>query len=119
MEPGFFHVPLPDAEGRGAKSDPPSAAMWICLPYFALQKYSGLLSGTSPSSFPIQTLLQAQYARNTQQRDMLQAVCQSGNAPSGQCFHIAQLWCLVLGNCPSPPVFVVSPLANGRAQRCW
>lgn len=29
---------------------------------------------------------------------MEQAVCQLGNANRGECFHIAQLWCVVIDN---------------------
>jgi hypothetical protein len=71
---------------------------WICMPYFVLQQYSGLMAASTTSLFPSQTLLQAQYSRSTQQRDMDQAVCQLGTAKKGECFHIAQLWCLVVGN---------------------
>lgn len=71
---------------------------WVCIPYFALQPYSGLLSASSVNLFPSQSLLQSQYDRTPQQRDMDQAVSQLGNVNKGECFHIAQLWCLVLEN---------------------
>ncbi|KAK3385827.1 hypothetical protein B0H63DRAFT_394118 [Podospora didyma] len=72
---------------------------WVCLPYFSLEKYSGLLSAAeNPSAFPIETLLQAKLSRALRERDMRQAVCQDGNTPPGLCFHIAQIWCLVVDN---------------------
>ncbi|RCI15543.1 hypothetical protein L249_3396 [Ophiocordyceps polyrhachis-furcata BCC 54312] len=92
MEPLYRQVPL-----GGAKEEK-KAARWICLPYFSLQPFSGLLAASSPVSFPPQTLLQSQYSRTPRQRDMRQAVCQLGMAPKGDCFHIAQVWCLVLDN---------------------
>ena len=98
MEPGFIQMPLPPQDSHTSWATIPRSAMWLCIPFFSLQKYSNL-SGTKPADFPIQTLLQAQYSRNTQRRDMLQVVCQSGNVPSDHCFHIAQLWCIVLDNC--------------------
>ncbi|GKU19279.1 unnamed protein product [Fusarium langsethiae] len=74
------------------------SARWICIPYFSLEQYSGLIAATSSSLFPAQTLLQFQYSRNTLARDMEQAVVQLGNAERGECFHISQLWCLTIDN---------------------
>ena len=81
---------------------------WICLPYFSLERYSGLFSATSPSSFPPQTLLQAQFSRATKERDMQQAVRQLVNqAHPDHCFHISQIWILILDNCEFEPCFLV------------
>lgn len=101
MEPGFLHTLLSPEDGRRDRgfSGVPRSAMWLCIPFFSLHKYSGLMSDPKMGGFPVQTLLQVQYARNTERRDKLQVVCQSGNTPSGHCFHIAQLWCIVLDNC--------------------
>ncbi|EHK21542.1 uncharacterized protein TRIVIDRAFT_209419 [Trichoderma virens Gv29-8] len=74
------------------------AANWICIPYFHLQQYSESPSASNTALFPAQTLLQSQYSRSSQQRDMDQAVCQIGQVPRGECFHISQLWCLIVGN---------------------
>ncbi|RDA83773.1 hypothetical protein CP532_5184 [Ophiocordyceps camponoti-leonardi (nom. inval.)] len=92
MEPLYCQVSL------GKAKEEKRAARWICLPYFSLQPYSGLLEASSPASFPSQALLQSQYSRTPRQRDMRQAVCQLGMAPKGHCFHITQMWCLVLDN---------------------
>ncbi|KND90120.1 hypothetical protein TOPH_05226 [Tolypocladium ophioglossoides CBS 100239] len=99
MDPRWFEVPLKSAKKKltpGYVS--PGSARWVCIPYFSLQQYSGLLSASNLASFPPQTLLQAQYSRTPQPRDMEQAVCQLGTVRRGECFHIAQLWCLVLDN---------------------
>ncbi|KAF4125468.1 CorA-like Mg2+ transporter protein [Geosmithia morbida] len=87
---------LPSADGRAAdRPDESHAITWMCLPYFSLEKYSGLDASDKPA-FPAPTLLQACFSNATQSRDMQQAVSQI--APPAWCFHIPQLWCLVLGN---------------------
>ncbi|PHH79574.1 hypothetical protein CDD80_4454 [Ophiocordyceps camponoti-rufipedis] len=73
MEPRYFQVPL--------KPSGQQAVRWINLPFFSLQPCSGLLSASSPASFPPQTLLQTHYSRTPAQRDLKQA-----------------LWCLVVDN---------------------
>lgn len=96
MDPKPVRVTIPP-DGR-TKGQTSRSLTWLCVPYFSLEKYSGLLSASTVSSFPIETLLQSEYARTTKERDMQQAVCQNGEAPDGVCFHIAQLWCIVLDN---------------------
>ncbi|KAI0843060.1 hypothetical protein F5Y06DRAFT_292046 [Hypoxylon sp. FL0890] len=96
MDPKPLRVTIPP-DGR-TKGQTSRSLIWLCVPYFSLEKYSGLLSASTASSFPIETLLQSEYARTTQERDMQQAVCQNGEVPEGYCFHIAQLWCIVLDN---------------------
>ncbi|KAI1465730.1 uncharacterized protein F4812DRAFT_110004 [Daldinia caldariorum] len=96
MDPKPIRVAIPP-DGR-TKGQASRFVTWLCVPYFSLEKYSGLLSASTASSFPIETLLQSDYARTTQERDMQQAVCKNGEVPDGYCFHIAQLWCIVLDN---------------------
>ncbi|KAK6948222.1 hypothetical protein Daesc_009986 [Daldinia eschscholtzii] len=127
MDPKPIRVTIPP-DGR-TKGQTSRFVTWLCVPYFSLEKYSGLLSASTASSFPIETLLQSDYARTTQERDMQQAVCKNGEVPDGHCFHIAQLWCIVLDNSsalrgdlspallglihPSPPaVGVLQPLGK-------
>ncbi|KAI1065854.1 hypothetical protein LB507_000357 [Fusarium sp. FIESC RH6] len=99
LEPKCIEVSL-----KSLKQEAPTAetvtgsARWICIPYFSLQQYSGLLAASSASVFPAQTLLQAQYSRNTVARDMEQAVVRLGNAGREKCFHISQLWCVTIDN---------------------
>ncbi|KAH6617426.1 hypothetical protein F5144DRAFT_596449 [Chaetomium tenue] len=95
LEPKLRHEPLLQ-DGKPAGSQ---AVTWVSLPYFSLEPYSGLLAtANSPKSLATPTLLQARYSRTRRARDMEQAVCQQGGAPKGHCFHVAQLWCLVLDN---------------------
>ena len=110
MEPGFIQIPLAKEDGHRSWAAAPRSAVWLCIPFFSLQKYSGLSSGTKSGGFPVQTLMQAQYARTTERREMLQVVCQSGNVPIDYCFHIAQLWCIVLDNCEFPECFSTAHL---------
>ena len=99
MEPACIQHVLPSDGSFKGKTVTPRTVTWICLPYFILQNYSGPLSAENPSAFPVQTLLQAQFSRATRDRDMQQAVCQNKEAAASLCFHIAQLWCIVLDNC--------------------
>lgn len=103
MEPGCFDYLLPHDSGVGGQTRTTRSVTWICLPYFSLEPYSGLLSGAENSSaFPIQTLLQAQFSRAAKERDMQQAVRQVAKAGPGLCFHISQLWCIIINNCTVP-----------------
>ncbi|KAI1142915.1 hypothetical protein F5Y05DRAFT_408368 [Hypoxylon sp. FL0543] len=96
MDPKPIRVVIPP-DGR-TKGQASRSLSWLPIPYFSLEKYSGLLSASTASSFPVETLMQWEYARTTQERDMQQAVCQNGEVPEGYCFHVAQLWCIVLDN---------------------
>ncbi|KAL2066725.1 hypothetical protein VTL71DRAFT_2797 [Oculimacula yallundae] len=70
---------------------------WICAPYFCLAKYA-TNSGLKPSSHPMRTLLQARFALVQKERDMKQAVRYLQDTPQEHCFHIAQVWFLILDN---------------------
>lgn len=99
MTPGCVQAPLTNSDEKQSTIDPsqPSKVIsWICLPYFTVQRYSGLLAAANQALFPAQTLMQAQYSRTNRQRDMEQAICKLGDAPEGECFHIAQVWCLIM-----------------------
>lgn len=97
-EPRVIEISLKSFHKKMDNDSTLGSARWICIPYFSLEEYSGLLSASNLSLFPAQTLLQAQYSRSSMQRDMEQAVCQLGHAKRGECFHIAQLWCVVIDN---------------------
>jgi hypothetical protein len=92
------------------------SARWICIPYFSLEQYSGLLAAASSSLFPAQTLLQVQYSRNTAARDMEQAVVRLGNTERGECFHISQLWCLTIDNSESYIFFVYGQITDSMTS---
>jgi hypothetical protein len=97
MEPAV--IPHKISDNGKNRSIVSRTAAWVCLPYLSLENYSGLLSAESSAEFPIQTLLQAQYSKTARERDMQQAVCQIDRRGNGRCFHIAQLWCLIINKC--------------------
>ncbi|KAH7370897.1 hypothetical protein BKA65DRAFT_562836 [Rhexocercosporidium sp. MPI-PUGE-AT-0058] len=70
---------------------------WLCIPYFCMEKYAAP-SGLRTSSHPMRTLLQARFALVQKARDMQQAVCHLPNIPPEHCFHIAQVWFLILSD---------------------
>ena len=102
MEPVFYQIHMSPFEGPPkTQTLGPRAVTWICLPYFTLEKYSGLSGAAGhPYAFPAPTLAQAGFARAARSRDMRQAVCAQTRS-DGRCYHVAQLWCLVVNNCQS------------------
>ena len=102
IPPKFIRAMLPPENTPRIETPKKRFATWMCIPYFSLEEYSGFLSAKSPTASPNQTLWQAQYSGNPQTRDMQQVVCQTGNVPPKCCFHISQLWCVVVDNCEFP-----------------
>jgi hypothetical protein len=49
----------------------------------------------------MRTLLQARFSMVEKQRDMQQAVRHLDGIPLDHCFHIAQMWCLIIEDCES------------------
>ncbi|KAK4224169.1 magnesium transport protein cora [Podospora fimiseda] len=98
MDPRFTQIPIPSDGNLREQTYVTRTVSWLCLPYFILKNYSGLLAGDSASTFPIETLLQAKLPRTNRERDMQQAVRQQKGTPAGFCFHVSQLWCLVVDN---------------------
>ncbi|KAF9879715.1 hypothetical protein CkaCkLH20_02526 [Colletotrichum karsti] len=97
MEPSYLQLPLQGGDSsNGLKTK--RSATWLCIPYFSLEEYSGIQAADNPGAYPPQTLLQASFSRNSEKRDMLQATRQIGNGDKGTCFHVRQLWCIVLDN---------------------
>lgn len=82
----------------------PKNATWMCIPYFCLDRYVGSGSGGRAASHPMRTLLQVRFSSVRKDRDMQQAVCQLLNTRrnADHCFHIAQIWCLLLEECKIP-----------------
>ena len=99
--PMTLRFPLPSDDSSKSRTTYQRSMTWLCIPYFSLEEYSGLLSSQSPTAYPNQTLWQAQYSGNAQERDMQQVVCQinKGSLPPKSCFHISQLWAIVVDTC--------------------
>lgn len=98
MEPSYIQLPLQHGDPAKASQTGKRSATWLCIPYFSLEKYSGIQATGNPGAYPPQTLLQSAFSRNSQKRDMLQATRQIANGEKDWCFHIRQLWCIVLDN---------------------
>lgn len=102
MEPATIQHVLPRDSSSKTTALTNRMVTWMCIPYFTLEPYSGLEEvADDPSAFPIETLLQAKFSRSSKKRDMHQAICEDKEAPAGTCFHIAQVWCLIIDNCES------------------
>ena len=101
MPPKALRSPLPSDDSDKSQPTYRRWMTWLCIPYFSLEEYSGLLSSKNPATYPNQTLWQAQYSGNAEERDMKQIVCQinKGSIPPKHCFHISQLWAIVLDTC--------------------
>jgi len=96
MTPSVLHEPmLQEPQEKPLNS---GSVLWMCLLYFLLQKYSGSLSGLPSASHPMRTLLQTCFSLTKKERDVHQAVCQLIGSPPDHCFHIAQVWCLVVND---------------------
>lgn len=78
------------------------AVYWVNLPFFELKKYSS--QKHSSELFPAQTLMQADYSQHLMARDMQQAVRQIKEGSDDQCFHVSQLWGVIVDNCEHPPL---------------
>ncbi|WQF77574.1 Putative Mg2+ transporter protein, CorA-like/Zinc transport protein ZntB [Colletotrichum destructivum] len=98
MDPSYLQLPLQQGDQEKGAQAGKRTATWLCIPYFSLEEYSGIQATGNPGAFPPLTLLQLAFSRNSQKRDMLQATRQIGNGEKGSCFHIRQLWCIVLDN---------------------
>ena len=90
-----------------------SASLW-CIPFFCLDQYSGNPSHSRPGFRPMRTLLQARFAATAEKRDKQQASCQVLDAKPPLCFHVAQMWCVVLDQCMSRLLFL--PLIGNRTS---
>lgn len=94
MEPRLRHGQFGERHAEGSHN-----VTWVSIPYFSLERQNGLMGPKQSAPFLTPTLLQSRFSRTTRSRDMEQAVCQLKGAPQGYCFHVAQLWCLVLDSC--------------------
>ena len=79
------------------KKDGPQV-VFLCLPYFELASLSRQNPSHSRGTHQLRTLLQYLHGHTSRSRDLQQAVCHLDQAPKGHCFHIAYLWCLVIGS---------------------
>lgn len=104
MEPNLAEEVVYDNKYKKKKKRE-SRALLLCLPYFSLGPYSAQAASSVPMQdlHPMRTLLQSSFGLTPKKRDMQQAVCSLNNAAEGHCYHIPQIWCIVLNNSTSLP----------------
>ncbi|KAI1119976.1 hypothetical protein F5Y10DRAFT_144134 [Nemania abortiva] len=96
MQTKGFQMRKLQSDGIEMSKSRNKAVYWVKLPYFELKKYSS--EKYSSELFPAQTLMQADYSQVPMARDMQQAVRQIKEGPEQHCFHISQLWALIVDN---------------------
>ncbi|CRG89948.1 Dual oxidase 2 [Talaromyces islandicus] len=100
MQPGFLTgVEWPADEQTSMQRTNRAMATnvaWICFPYFSLDQYQGLFSNPKKGAHPMHTLLQTRSSMTSMKREIKQAVCQVGDNTDKLCFHVGQLWCVVI-----------------------
>ena len=70
MEPGFLQERLSRGDRPNDKAFGARTVTWLCLPYFCLEEYAGVLSASRPGSHPMRTLLQARFSLVRKERDL-------------------------------------------------
>ena len=80
--------------GKGKKQ----RLLLVCIPYLYLTSYSPEIPSNSTHLHPLKSLLQSKYSGVSKQRDLRQVVCELRLPQKGHCFHIPQLWCLVISD---------------------
>lgn len=103
MQPGFLtgaEWPADEQTTMQRKDRTPATNVaWICFPYFSLDQYQGLFSNPKKGAHPMHTLLQTRSSLISMKREIKQAVCQVGDNKDKLCFHVGQLWSLVIDDC--------------------
>lgn len=89
--------PLDPDEINQSPTSPTRSVLWINLPFFHLKEYS---SKAQPAiSCPALTLMQADFPQHTKKRDMNQVVRLVQGSPAETCFHVSQMWAIVVDKC--------------------
>lgn len=98
MEPNLVEEVVYDNKYKKKKRE--SRALLLCLPYFSLGPYSAQAASSLPMQdlHPLRTLLQSSFGLTPRKRDMQQAVCGLNHAAEGHCYHVPQIWCIVLND---------------------
>lgn len=97
MNPSIIQEPI--SRGKNMKKPQHGVATWMCLPYFCVEKYSTDMSAFKlrPASHPMKTLLQTRSSSVPPERDIQQqAISHLVDTPKNHCYHITQVWCVVL-----------------------
>ncbi|PYI02686.1 hypothetical protein BO78DRAFT_472434 [Aspergillus sclerotiicarbonarius CBS 121057] len=86
---------FPAVDGVSASE---SDYLFCCLPYFRLEQRSSTVTPEGAHIHPSQPLMQSQHPSIDRQRDLQQVVCHLPGIPQGHCYHIAALWCVIVGD---------------------
>lgn len=117
MIPSYLQENI-NTDARQKASSRTRTVSWMCVPYFVLDNYS-TSKPPRPSSHPMRTLLQARFSLVQKERDMQQAVRLLPNAPVVEtCFHIAQVWFVVLDDCGFIPASLFCGAMLMPAKHC-
>lgn len=72
--------------------------IFCSLPYHQLAPYTSLTATAESRLHPVVTLLQYKHPSTIKKRDLEQTVCFLEDTPPDHCFHIPNLWCLIINN---------------------
>ena len=104
LQPNVTFKPISkndDASGIRTTSGQKASVSFLCIPYFLLAPYSTGTPLPTSSSYPLRTLLQSRHMSTPKKRDMQQAVRDLNYSKENCVFHVAQVWCLMLGDSKS------------------
>lgn len=74
-----------------------ASASSLCFPYFSLDKFGANKTGAGGSFLhPIRPLMQSYTASAKKEQDTQQAVSSFSETPKDHCFHVAQLWAILV-----------------------
>jgi hypothetical protein len=88
----YFSEGLIQSKGEKGKS-----ILFFCIPYASLEKIENQSSAVHTGNHVTRTLLQTLFSSAGRDRELKQAVCHLPQTPKQHCFHVPQLWCLVVG----------------------
>lgn len=100
LEPNLTdHVLLSNDAGlrQGHEIRKDRSAILLCMPYFCVAPYFSEYPSYIPNFHPMRTLLQSSFISTPRKRGLQQAICNLENPNNGHCFHVPQIWCLILG----------------------
>lgn len=98
MIPGIIQQEIQQNNVTKQRHSDKSTVTWACVPYFSLDRYGDKIA-LGEGSHPKRTLSQTRFAFAEKQRDMQQAVCNLPDSEPGFCYHVAQVWYIIVGDC--------------------
>ena len=81
---------------RSRSRDQKHSIMFFSLPYFSLERITQPGASKKTAIHTPRTLLQVLYSSSDRNRELQQAVCQLTQTQKQHCFHVNQMWCLLL-----------------------